>query len=110
MALVLLITAGAKAQISDTKTDTLGVDPLVLQNVQMDEVTVAVRRQGTVKSRSSVLNQDLINGSELLRAACCNLGESFTTNPRSTSATAMPPRGAAKAKCESDLGSRSIAR
>jgi outer membrane receptor for ferrienterochelin and colicin len=81
MALVLLITAGAKAQISDTKTDTLGVDPLVLQNVQMDEVTVAVRRQGTVKSRSSVLNQDLINGSELLRAACCNLGESFTTNP-----------------------------
>jgi outer membrane receptor for ferrienterochelin and colicin len=75
------MAAGAKAQISDTKKDTVGVDPLVLQNVEMDEVTVSVRRQGTVKSRSSVLNQDLINGSELLRAACCNLGESFTTNP-----------------------------
>jgi outer membrane receptor for ferrienterochelin and colicin len=36
---------------------------------------------GTMKSRSSVLNQDLINGAELVRAACCNLGESFTTNP-----------------------------
>jgi outer membrane receptor protein involved in Fe transport len=34
-----------------------------------------------MKSRSSVLNQDLINGAELVRAACCNLGESFTTNP-----------------------------
>jgi outer membrane receptor protein involved in Fe transport len=77
----LLITAVAKAQQPDVKADSLGVDPLVLQNVEMDEVTVAVRRMGTMKSRSSVLNQDLINGAELVRAACCNLGESFTTNP-----------------------------
>jgi outer membrane receptor for ferrienterochelin and colicin len=77
----LLITVAAKAQQPDTKADSLGMDPLVLQNVEMDEVTVAVRRMGTMKSRSSVLNQDLINGAELVRAACCNLGESFTTNP-----------------------------
>ena len=47
----------------------------------LDEVQVVERRMGTVKSRSSVLNEDMISSSELARAACCNLGESFTTNP-----------------------------
>ncbi len=28
-----------------------------------------------------MLNQDMISSAELARAACCNLGESFTTNP-----------------------------
>ncbi|WP_455674511.1 TonB-dependent receptor [Phocaeicola sp.] len=49
--------------------------------VMMDEVQVVERRMGVVKSRSSVLNQDMISSAELARAACCNLGESFTTNP-----------------------------
>lgn len=47
----------------------------------LDEIQVVERRMGTVKSRSSVLNEDMISSSELARAACCNLGESFTTNP-----------------------------
>lgn len=47
----------------------------------MDEVQIVERRMGTIKSRSSVLNEDMISASELARAACCNLGESFTTNP-----------------------------
>lgn len=49
--------------------------------VMMDEVQVVERRMGTIKSRSSVLNEDMISSTELARAACCNLGESFTTNP-----------------------------
>ena len=55
---------------------------IVLRNgVLMDEVQVVERKMGTIKSRSSVLNEDMISASELARAACCNLGESFTTNP-----------------------------
>ena len=49
--------------------------------IQMDEVVIVERRMGTMKSRSSVLNKEIISASELARAACCNLGESFTTNP-----------------------------
>ena len=47
----------------------------------MDEVQVSARRMGTMKIRSGILNQDMISTAELSRAACCNLGESFTTNP-----------------------------
>ncbi len=55
---------------------------VVLQSgILMDEVQVVVRKMGTMKTRSSVLNEDMISSAELARAACCNLGESFTTNP-----------------------------
>lgn len=50
-------------------------------SVMMEEVQVVERKMGVVKSRSSVLNEDMISSAELARAACCNLGESFTTNP-----------------------------
>lgn len=45
----------------------------------LQEVTVTGRR-GIMKL-SGATNTDLISASELKRAACCNLGESFTTNP-----------------------------
>ena len=34
-----------------------------------------------MKLRNSVMNEDMISSAELSRAACCNLGESFVTNP-----------------------------
>lgn len=46
----------------------------------LEEVTVSYRRAGVVKGRG-VLNADMLNGADLVKAACCNLGESFTTNP-----------------------------
>lgn len=42
---------------------------------------VVVSTQGTRKMRYSAGNTELITAAELTRAACCNLGESFTTNP-----------------------------
>ena len=51
------------------------------EGLQLAEVSVVSRKMGTMKLRSSVLNEDMISGEELCRAACCNLGESFTTNP-----------------------------
>jgi outer membrane receptor for ferrienterochelin and colicin len=47
----------------------------------IDEVEIVQRRMGTMKLRSSIFNEDMISSAELSRAACCNLGESFTTNP-----------------------------
>lgn len=44
------------------------------------EVTVTANPSGRLKL-SAIGNAELISSKELLRAACCNLGESFTTNP-----------------------------
>lgn len=57
------------------------VDVVLKEGVEMQELQVVGRKLGVVKSRSSVLNEDMISSAELARAACCNLGESFTTNP-----------------------------
>lgn len=60
----------------DAQSDSVAL----IDNQTLDEVTVTTRRDGTVKSRG-LMNAAKINGAELVRAACCNLGESFTTNP-----------------------------
>lgn len=51
------------------------------ESLMLDEVSVVSRKVGLTKLRNTVFNTDMINESELFRAACCNLGESFTTNP-----------------------------
>ena len=55
-----------------------GVDTLKIQEI--NEVTVTAHQSGRVKA-STIGNTEFISSKELLRAACCNLGESFTTNP-----------------------------
>lgn len=50
-------------------------------SVSLGEVTVGSRLRGVRKPKNSALNTEVISASELSRAACCNLGESFTTNP-----------------------------
>ncbi|MBQ9356250.1 MAG: TonB-dependent receptor [Prevotella sp.] len=53
-------------------------DTLMTQD--LTGVTVSARRRGTMRI-SGAENGILIGREELFRAACCNLGESFTTNP-----------------------------
>ena len=69
------------------KTDTLTVlnlQPihhfLTLQS-ELDEVVVKTRKKATYKSFLSTTNVFTVNSDELLKAACCNLAESFETNP-----------------------------
>ena len=47
---------------------------------ELDEVQVVQRRASTLRGRG-VTNTMTLNKGELMKAACCNLGESFTTNP-----------------------------
>lgn len=65
-------------RVTDT---TQPLDIILNDGVELSEVNVVSRKMGTVKMRNSILNEDVLNGAELCRAACCNLGESFTTNP-----------------------------
>lgn len=46
----------------------------------LDDITITSRRLRS-HNRYSATNSELLTRVELTRAACCNLGESFTTNP-----------------------------
>ncbi|MFD2822060.1 TonB-dependent receptor domain-containing protein [Lacinutrix iliipiscaria] len=69
------------------KTDTLTVsEPKVIHHVlearsDLNEVTVTARKQATAKSYLKATNTFTVSSDELLKAACCNLSESFETNP-----------------------------
>ena len=69
------------------KTDTITVNsPKYIKHAlkatsELDEVTVTSRKQATSKSFMQSANVMYISSDELLKAACCNLSESFETNP-----------------------------
>ena len=58
--------------------DSLQADTIKTQN--LNNVAITSRRASTRKMGGAV-NGVMINKEELFKAACCNLGESFTTNP-----------------------------
>ena len=69
------------------KTDTLTIDtPKTIRHLleatdDLGEVTVSARKKSTAVSYLSSQNISTISSKELLKAACCNLSESFETNP-----------------------------
>ncbi len=48
---------------------------------ELDEVVVAQKKEAVKKTYFSAQNVITVNSAELLKAACCNLSESFETNP-----------------------------
>jgi outer membrane receptor for ferrienterochelin and colicins len=48
---------------------------------KLDTVKVVGSRKGIRKSLTSTANTSVVSSKELLKAACCNLAESFETNP-----------------------------
>ena len=69
------------------KTDTLTITSLetihhfLTPNTSLQEVVFATKKQSIRKSFLSPRNTFTVNKAELLKAACCNLAESFETNP-----------------------------
>ena len=69
------------------KTDTLSIDsPKMIHHLlkasdDLGEVNVSVRKKSSATSYLSSQNISTISSKELLKAACCNLSESFETNP-----------------------------
>ena len=54
---------------------------VLVGEVALQEVVISERKMGTIASRTSVLQTQKITYDEICRAACCNLAESFETNP-----------------------------
>jgi len=68
--------------VSTPVKDQPGPLEIVLKgDVELNEVVVSERKVATVSSRTSVLQTQKITYDEICRAACCNLAESFETNP-----------------------------
>jgi len=51
------------------------------EDTELDEVVITKSVPGKIKNRVGVLQSEQITTRELSRAACCNLSESFETNP-----------------------------
>ena len=62
-----------------SQTDTASLDS-IFKDETLQEVKVVARKAGTSRLAGAV-NGISVNKDELFKAACCNLGESFTTNP-----------------------------
>ncbi len=69
------------------KTDTLSITSLepihhfLTPENELDEVKITSKKKATQKSFIQTANVFTVNSDELLKAACCNLAESFETNP-----------------------------
>lgn len=69
------------------KTDTIVINSLkpihhfLTLDSELDEVTVRTEKKATFRSSLTTANMFTVNSEELLKAACCNLAESFETNP-----------------------------
>jgi outer membrane receptor for ferrienterochelin and colicin len=69
------------------KTDTLTVKSntyikhILQLSDDLDTVTITSRKQATSRSYLKATNTLFVSSDELLKAACCNLSESFETNP-----------------------------
>lgn len=69
------------------KTDTLTINApkkvhhWLQPTDNLDAVTIKSRKQATAKSYMKATNTFTVSSDELLKAACCNLSESFETNP-----------------------------
>src|SRR5690606_5261889 len=69
------------------KTDTLSVTGpgfirhWLLPEGTLDEVVIKNRKQTSFRSYLEAQNVTNVSSAELLKAACCNLAESFETNP-----------------------------
>jgi len=69
------------------KTDTLTINKpkkvshTLIAKGQLDEVLIKTRKKASARSFLSSSNIINVSSAELLKAACCNLSESFETNP-----------------------------
>ena len=71
---------GYKSDTLQLKPSEQNIEVVLTSGKTLDEVKVTGRASTTIISTRGPLMEQLISGEELCKAACCNLGESFTTN------------------------------
>ena len=78
------ISISSAESISSVKSissaDSISSSDSIFKDEELKEVKIVARKAGTSRLAGAV-NGIAVNKDELFKAACCNLGESFTTNP-----------------------------
>ena len=77
------ILVNATGYVSDTIliTKSYFVKVIMISKSKLGEVTISYERQGTEISFIDPWKTSIMNEKELFKSACCNLSESFETNP-----------------------------
>lgn len=79
--MALTWTANVDASVrSEEKSSRVVETDTIDSEKELSDVVVTTRRAGITRMSGAELGS-IINRDELFKAACCNLGESFTTNP-----------------------------
>lgn len=82
-----LLVVSAVGYISDTlkvthdNIENLRIILKVKGELKLEEITVKGKTKGTTLKRLDPIKSSIMNEKELFKAACCNLSESFETNP-----------------------------
>ena len=78
------ISISSAESISSVKSissaDSISSSDSIFKDEELKEVKIVARKAGTSRLAGAV-NGIAVNKDELFKAVCCNLGESFTTNP-----------------------------
>ena len=77
---LIISYVGFKTDTIDVKSNTF-IKHVLQSTDELDAVTITSRKQATAKSYLKATNTFTVSADELLKAACCNLSESFETNP-----------------------------
>ncbi|HRQ51614.1 MAG TPA: carboxypeptidase-like regulatory domain-containing protein, partial [Agriterribacter sp.] len=64
-----------------TITDNSALHVVLASDRQLNTITLTARRKSVLVNTSSAFRTTTITSRELMKAACCNLSESFETNP-----------------------------
>ena len=76
---VVSLSSSYNNSVENNSVDSSSQDS-IFKDETLQEVKVVARKSGTSRLAGAV-NGIAVNKNELFKAACCNLGESFTTNP-----------------------------
>ena len=76
---VVSLSSSYNNSVENNSVDSSSQDS-IFKDETLQEVKVVARKSGTSRLAGAV-NGIAVNKDELFKAACCNLGESFTTNP-----------------------------
>jgi outer membrane receptor for ferrienterochelin and colicin len=78
---LIISYVGYKSKTIDVKNPNTIIHILLQPTDDLQEVTVKTRKKASATSYIASQNITTISSKELLKAACCNLSESFETNP-----------------------------
>jgi outer membrane receptor for ferrienterochelin and colicin len=78
---LIISYVGYKSKTIDIKNPNTVIHILLQSTDDLEEVTVTTRKKASATSYLASQNITTISSKELLKAACCNLSESFETNP-----------------------------